>query len=317
MGAVVTDRDERPETPGSEGRATVVVDDVRKTYDGTKALDGVSVNVRPGEIFALVGPNGAGKTTLVRTMTGTVRPDSGSVTVFGDEPTSVQAERIGVLPQSFTPQRRLTALEIVRYFAGLYEGARNPRAVLEDVGLDPDRETFYENLSGGEQRRVAVAATLVNDPDLVFLDEPTTAIDPQGRHRLWEHLETVAASGTTIILTTHDMSEASRLADRVGFLANGRLVKTGAPDELIARYGGQSRLVIEASDPPDRIEGYDSVRTEDELVVTGIDPTEIGDVARTLLASGVEFEALSWREPTLEDAYLRLVGERKERRENP
>ncbi|MFB6132717.1 MAG: ABC transporter ATP-binding protein [Halanaeroarchaeum sp.] len=300
----------------NHARTAVSVESVEKRYDGTKALDGVSTAVREGEIFALVGPNGAGKTTLVRAMTGTVRPDRGRVTVFGTDPADVPPERIGALPQSFSPQGRLTALEIVRYFAGLYEEARDPRSVLEDVGLDPARETYYEDLSGGEKRRAAVATTLVNDPELVFLDEPTTAIDPRGRRRLWEHLRSVAADGTTIVLTTHDMAEAERLATRVAFLAGGRLVKTGAPGDLVARYGGQSRLVLETSDAPDGLDEYESVRTNEGLVVTGIDPTDIGDVVRTALESGVDFDALSWREPSLEDAYLLLVGERGDGRRN-
>ncbi|MFW6265216.1 MAG: ABC transporter ATP-binding protein [Halanaeroarchaeum sp.] len=284
-------------------------EDVVKTYGETVALDGVSIRVRPGEIYALVGPNGAGKTTLVRTMTGTVGQDSGTVSVFGGPPSSVDPERIGVLPQSFSPPGRLTAREIVSYYAGLYEDAREPAGVLADVGLQPDRETFYENLSGGQRRRVAVATTLVNDPELVFLDEPTTAIDPAGRHRLWEYLEGIAADGTTIVLTTHDMAEAERLADSVGFLADGQLLMTGSPKELVDRYGGESRLVVETDDGPPELEGYEVTHSPEGLVVTGIGPQEIGGVARALTDAGVAFDALSWREPTLEDAYLALVGD--------
>ncbi|UWG48238.1 ABC-type multidrug transport system, ATPase component [Halanaeroarchaeum sp. HSR-CO] len=300
-----------PETVRREtaGDPVIVTDGVARTYGKTVALDGVSATVRSGEIFALVGPNGAGKTTFVRTLTGTVSPDSGTVSVFGGPPSAVDSERVGVLPQSFSPPGRLTAREIVSYYAGLYESARDPSAVLEDVGLRPDRETFYEDLSGGQQRRVAVAATLVNDPELVFLDEPTTAIDPAGRHRLWEHFEEVAADGRTIVLTTHDMAEAERLADRVGFLAAGRLLKTGSPADLVGRYGGESRLVVKTDDAPPEVDGYEVTYSRDGLVVTGIGPEQIGDVARTLTDEGVSFDALSWREPTLEDAYLSLVGD--------
>ncbi|MGM0397624.1 MAG: ABC transporter ATP-binding protein [Halobacteriota archaeon] len=293
----------------TDGEHVIVTDGVHKTYGETVALDGVSATVRSGEIFALVGPNGAGKTTFVRTLTGTVSPDSGTVSVFDGPPTEVDPERVGVLPQSFSPPGRLTAREIVSYYAGLYESARDPKAVLEDVGLQPDRETFYEDLSGGQKRRVAVAATLVNDPELVFLDEPTTAIDPAGRHRLWEHFEEVAAEGTTIVLTTHDMAEAERLADRVGFLADGRLMKTGSPADLVRRYGGERRLIVETDDGPPQVDGYAVTHSRAGLVVTGIGPEQIGDVARTLTDEGVTFDALSWREPTLEDAYLSLVGD--------
>ncbi|MFW5918775.1 MAG: ABC transporter ATP-binding protein [Halanaeroarchaeum sp.] len=294
---------------GTNHRQRVIAaEDVVKTYGETVALDGVTLAVESGEVFALVGPNGAGKTTLVRCLTGTVRPDSGSVELLDGPPGSVDSNRIAVLPQSFTPQGRLTPIEIIRYVAGLYDDPRDPIAVLEEVGLDPALETWYENLSGGEKRRVAVATTLVNDPDVIFLDEPTTAIDPEGRHRLWELFESIAADGTTIVLTTHDMAEAERLADRVAFLADGSLVKTGDPTTLVRQFGGPNRLVVEATDPPSRVDDYELERTADGYVITGIEPEDIGTFVAELEKTGTTFDALSWREPTLEDAYLSLAG---------
>ncbi|MFB6124446.1 MAG: ABC transporter ATP-binding protein [Halanaeroarchaeum sp.] len=287
----------------------IVADDIAKRYGDTTALDGVSLSVAAGEVYALVGPNGAGKTTLVRALTGTATPDRGSIELFGDGPVEADTGRIAVLPQAFAPPERLTPHELVEYYAGLYDDARDPTAVLEEVGIDPEMDTWYENLSGGQQRRVTVATTLVNDPDLVFLDEPTTAIDPEGRHRLWELFEAIAGDGTTIFLTTHDMAEAERLADRVGLIADGRIVQEGAPSELIETYAGESRLIVETDASPATLNGFDARRTDDGLVVEGIDPVAIGDVVRQLESAGGGFDALSWREPTLEDAYLALADD--------
>ncbi|MFB6093402.1 MAG: ABC transporter ATP-binding protein [Halanaeroarchaeum sp.] len=293
----------------TEDESTIVVSGLRKAYGDAVAVDGISLEIAAGEVFALVGPNGAGKTTTVRAVTGTLEPDDGRVRVLGERPRAVDADRIGVLPQSFTPHRRLTPMETVSHYAGLYADARDPAAVLEDVGLDPSRDTWYEDLSGGERRRLAVATTIVNDPDLIFLDEPTTGIDPAGRHRLWDLFESIAATGTTIVLTTHDMAEAERLADRVGFLANGRLVRTGSPAALIERFGGSSRLVLETDAIPDAIDGFEARETQDGLVVRDVEPTEVGEAVTAVESAGATVEALSWREPTLEDAYLSLVDE--------
>ncbi|MFC7139437.1 ABC transporter ATP-binding protein [Halosimplex aquaticum] len=288
--------------------ATLVAEDVRRTYGDTVALDGVSLSVGAGEVFALVGPNGAGKTTLVRALTGTTDAE-GSVTVFGTDPRQVDRERIGLLPQAFDPPARLTARELLTYYAGLYDDSRDADAVLADVGLTEAADTWYENLSGGQQRRTCVGATLVNDPDLLFLDEPTTGIDPAGRRSLWDLLESLAAGGTTIVLTTHDMAEAHRLADRVGLLADGRLVAVDDPDALVAEYGGESRLVVETDAEPAALDlSYPVERSDGALVVSDVPPEAIGDVVDALDAAGASYDALSWSEPDLEDVYLQLAG---------
>ncbi|MCD2198337.1 ABC transporter ATP-binding protein [Halobacterium sp. KA-4] len=290
----------------------VVAEAVEKAYGDTTAVDGVSLSVGEGEVFALVGPNGAGKTTLVRCLTGTTTPDGGSVELLGDEPSETNDQRVGLLPQDFAPPDRLTAGELVGYYAGLYDDARDPEAVLAEVGLDPDTETWYGDLSGGEQRRACVAAALVNAPDVLFLDEPTTAVDPAGRRALWRVFEDLAESGTTIFLTTHDMAEAQRLADRVALLADGRVAATGTPRELVAEHGGEPRLVVELPEEPAEapdLPGFDPEVTREGLVFSDVAPEAIGDVVTALDDAGVEFEALSWREPTLEDAYLALAGD--------
>ncbi|MFC7166275.1 ABC transporter ATP-binding protein [Halospeciosus flavus] len=292
--------------------SVVVADDVHETYGDTVALDGISLAVDAGEVFALVGPNGAGKTTLTRCLTGTRRPDSGSVSLMGDPPAESARERLGLLPQDFDPPERLTPGELVSYYAGLYEGARDPDTLLDEVGIDPRTDTWYTDLSGGEKRRTCVAASLVNDPDVLFLDEPTTGVDPAGRQALWTLFEDLAAGGTTIFLTTHYMAEAERLADRVGLLADGALVASGSPDELVAEYGGAPSLDVETDAVPADFEEsrYTPERADGALVFEGVDPTEIGDVASAFAERGLDFESLSWSEPDLEDVYLALAGDR-------
>ncbi len=284
---------------------------LRRRYGETVALDGVSLAVEAGEVFALVGPNGAGKTTLIRALTGTTRVD-GDVEVFGRDPAAVAGERLGLLPQEFSPADRLTARELVARYAGLYDDARDVDAVLDDVGLTAAADTHYEDLSGGQKRRVCVGTALVNDPELLVLDEPTTGVDPAGRRELWGLIEGLAERGTTVVLTTHYMAEAERLADRVGLLADGRLVALGSPAELLERHGGTDRLVVEVDDEEAATRaleraGYHVLPDERHLAV-GVGPGEIPAVVETLGDAGVDHERLTWRQPGLEDVYLALAG---------
>lgn len=288
----------------------LVADGLQKSYGETVALRDVSLSVGAGEVVALIGPNGAGKTTLVRSLTGTTSPDAGSATILGQPPAEVDKSRISLLPQEFSPPERLTVRELVAYYAGLYPDPRDLDAVLSDVGLADDADTRYDALSGGQKRRVCVGTSLVNDPDVLFLDEPTTGIDPAGRQSLWRLLENLAASGTTIFLTTHYMAEAERLADRVGLLADGELVEVGSPADLIREYGGESRLIVETDDAKRATEFSFAVETEDgELVFPDIEPVEISDVIAELDDRQVAYDALTWTQPDLEDVYLRLTGQ--------
>ena len=291
----------------------LAAEELRKRYGDVVALDGVSLSVSAGEVFALIGPNGAGKTTLVRAFTGTTTPSGGRATVFGEKPSTVARSRLGLLPQDFNPPARLTGRELVRYYAGLYDHSQSVDAVLDSVGMIDDADTWYETLSGGQQRRIAVGTALVNDPDVLFLDEPTTGIDPAGRRRIWALLEELAAAGTTIFLTTHDMEEATALADRVGILVDGRIVESGRPVELIRRYGGESRLVVEADEPVrgDAFAGTEHpVSIENrEIVFHAIEPTDIGAAVAALERAGITYEELTWRQPSLEDVYLSVTGE--------
>mgnify|MGYP000055992900 FL=1 len=291
---------------------TIRATDVRRTYGETVALDGVSLSVDPGEVYGLVGPNGAGKTTLVRALTGTTTPE-GEVELLGGEPADADPQLVGLLPQEFSPPARLTARELVAYYAGLYDEARDIEAVLADVGLADTAGTFYEDLSGGQKRRACVATALVNDPEVLFLDEPTTGIDPQGRRDLWGLVERLADEGATVLVTTHYMEEAERLCDRVGMLADGRLVAEGAPRALVEEHGGRPRVEVETDDPAAARGALDEadfsfVPDERRLLVDDVAPDDIGAVAGTLADAGVEYEGLLWRQPDLEEVYLQLTG---------
>jgi ABC-2 type transport system ATP-binding protein len=299
--------------------STVVAEGLRRTYGDLVALDDVSLSVEAGEVLALLGPNGAGKTTLVRALTGTTEPDAGSVELFGASPRAVAADRVGVLPQQFTPPERLTARELLTYYAGLYESARDVDRVLAEVGMADDADRWYEDLSGGQQRRVCLGITLVNDPDLLVLDEPTTGIDPAGRRTVRELVADLADAGTTVLVTTHDMDEAERLADRVALLVDGRVRARGSPAELVAAHGGDRRLVVSCEDGEtpaasavsalgDRVEVGDG-----EVRVYGVEASDVSRVAEAVAAAGATADELSWARPGLEDVYLAVTGETYER----
>jgi len=287
----------------------LVAEDVSRSYGDTVALDGVSLSVAEGEVFGLVGPNGAGKTTLVRALTGTTDAE-GTVEVFGQSPRAVDEERLGLLPQEFDPPSRLTPRELLDYYGGLYDEARPAAELLAEVGVTDSADDYYETLSGGQKRRTMVATALVNDPDLLVLDEPTTGIDPAGRRRLWNLLAELAAEGTTIVLTTHYMAEAQRLADRVGMLADGELVALDTPEALIRAHGGDSLLYIEGefAGVPEGL-GYEATLEDDRLTVQDVPPSAIADVTETLEAAGIEYESLTWTDPDLENVYLELTGQ--------
>jgi len=303
----------------------IVAEDVSRAYGDRVAVDGVSLAVEEGEVFGLVGPNGAGKTTLVRALVGTTDAE-GRVELFGESPRAVARERVGLLPQNFDPPARLTARELLTYYASLYDEHRPVGSVLADVGMADDADTHYEDLSGGQQRRTCVATALVNDPDLLVLDEPTTGVDPAGRRQLWGLLSDRADAGTTVLVTTHYMEEAQRLADRVGLLTDGHLLAVDTPERLVAEYGGDSLLRVRLTDgggeggdgsgaaapdvagAPDL--GYPVERRDGRLTVRGVPPEEVGTVADRLSAAGVGYDSLTWTEPDLEDVYLELTGQR-------
>jgi ABC-2 type transport system ATP-binding protein len=278
-------------------RSAIVVRDLRKTYDGVEALRGITFEVRRGEVFGLLGPNGAGKTTTVEILEGYRRRDGGTVEVLGFDPArSPRAlrERIGVVLQQSELWPALTVREVHRIFAGYYPHPRDVDEVVELVGLREKRDARVKTLSGGQKRRLDLGIALVGDPELVFLDEPTTGFDPAARRAAWEMIRSLRALGKTVLLTTHYLDEAQQLADRVAVLRAGEIVRMGSPSELTATRIAEIRF---------RKDGIESVIETDE-------PTRVlHELTGRALAEGSELEGLEVRRASLEDVYLELVRE--------
>lgn len=288
----------------------LVAENVTKRYGSNTALRGVSLQVPSGQVFALIGPNGAGKTTLVRCLSGTTAVTAGAVEILGRHPEQADPSRIGLLPQDFTPANRLTARELLTYYANLYEESRPVDDVLQAVGMSGATDRQYRTLSGGQRRRTLVGTALVNDPEVLFLDEPTTGIDPEGRQDVWELIETLSAGGATIFLTSHDMAEVERLADRIGILVEGNLVDIGTPEALLETHGDDAALYVQtgaAETLGETLAGHEVTQTSEGFKLESADPTDIGEVIDALNSAEVTFESVSWRRPNLESIYLDIT----------
>jgi ABC-2 type transport system ATP-binding protein len=276
--------------------SAIVARDLTKSYDGVEALRGVTFEVREGEVFGLLGPNGAGKTTTVEILEGYRARDGGEVSVLGHDPSGAPRalrERIGVVLQQSEHHPLLTVREVHRMFAGYYARRRDVDEVVELVGLSEKRDALVKTLSGGQKRRLDLGVALVGDPDLLFLDEPTTGFDPAARRSAWELVRSLRSLGKTILLTTHYLDEAQQLADRVAVIREGRIVSLGTPSELI----GETRTA------------EIRFRRDGELVVLQTDePTRVlHELTSEAVRGGRELEHLEVRRPTLEDVYLDLV----------
>lgn len=294
----------------------VQVQSLVKRYGETTAVDGVSFEVQQGEIFTLLGPNGAGKTTTVEVLEGVRRPSGGRVALFGTDVSDWQAagelrRRIGVLPQEFNAFARLSVKENLEFFAGMYEAPLPVGDLLELVGLKEHAGTRFSHLSGGLRQRVGVAAALVNDPDLAFLDEPTTGLDPASRRSMWNLIKGLREKKKTVILTTHYMEEAQGLSDRIGILVKGRMAALDSPAGLLGKYGGGRAMVF--MDGGDAVFGtlrrfFDTVAMEGSDVVLPFDRLRDLEVALTaLVGRGLE-PKVSLRSATLEEVFLKLAG---------
>jgi len=276
--------------------AAIAVQELRKTYGGVEAVRDVSFAVEAGEVFGLLGPNGAGKTTTVEILEGYRPRDGGDVKVLGHDPGRAERgfrERIGVVLQQSEVWPSLTVREVHRVFAGYYARPRDVDEVIELVGLGDKAGTHVKNLSGGQKRRVDLGVALVGDPDLLFLDEPTTGFDPAARRTAWEMIRSLRTLGKTVLLTTHYLDEAQQLADRVAVLRAGEIVQLGTPAELIGaskttqiRYRDNGREVVISTETPTR---------------------DLQQLTADAVARGVELEGLEVRRPSLEDVYLALV----------
>jgi ABC-2 type transport system ATP-binding protein len=278
--------------------SAIEVSGLRKSYDRREVLHGISFAVENGEVFALLGPNGAGKTTTVEILEGYRTRDGGDVRVLDEDPQRAGPPfrtRIGIVLQSSAVYHLLSVREILELFAGYYPAPRRPDEVIDLVGLTGSREARIRTLSGGQLRRLDLALALVGDPELIFLDEPTTGFDPAARRQAWETIRGLRALGKSILLTTHYMEEAQKLADRLAILREGRIVATGSPRELLA---GHADVEIRFR------------RNGREVVIDTNEPTRVlHELTADALADGVELEGLEVHRRSLEDVYLELTRE--------
>jgi ABC-2 type transport system ATP-binding protein len=291
----------------------IEVDGLRKSYDDVEAVRGVDLTVEQGEVFALLGPNGAGKTTIVEILEGYRTRSAGDVGVLGHDPARGERalkERIGIVLQSTGIDPYLTVSETVELYRGYYPDPRPLDEVIELVGLQEKRDTRVLKLSGGQQRRLDVAIALAGDPELLFLDEPTTGFDPSARRNAWGIVRNLSALGKTVFLTTHYMDEAQYLADRVAVISAGVIVAEGSPSSLGGRDTATAvvrfRIPEEVSLPAAL--DVEVTREEVGLRYRSEDPTRfLRDLTGWALASGVHLEGLTISRPTLEDVYLELT----------
>jgi ABC-2 type transport system ATP-binding protein len=294
----------------------VVVADLCKDYGQVRAVDGVSFSIHAGEVFALLGPNGAGKTTTVEILEGHRSRTSGSVSVLGHDPATGGREfreRIGIVLQEAGFDEEFSVRELVELYAGLYPRRRDPDDVIALVGLDDKARARTKTLSGGQRRRLDLALGLVGDPELLFLDEPTTGFDPSARHRAWDLVTSLRELGTTIVLTTHYMEEAERLADRVAVIQSGHLIALDTPDQLVRGQGARAVIsfLLPEGIAPEALPviGVGGPHVRDAQVdIATADPTrDLQALTQWALERDVGLIGLSMTPPSLEDVYLDLT----------
>ena len=298
--------------------ASVQVEGLYKRYGDIVAVDHVSFAVFRGEIFGILGPNGAGKTTTLEMIEGLRRPDEGTAVVDGidvrRDPRGVRAH-IGVQLQEAAFFDRLAVEETLRLFGAFHRKGLPPDSVIDRLQLGDRRRTWVMNLSGGQRQRLSIAVALINDPQIMFLDEPTTGLDPQARRNLWEVIEGFRQEGRTVVLTTHYMEEAQRLCDRVAIMDHGRIVALDTPRALIRQHNPGTTVAVTVTDgdaPFETLPGVQSVKSTDgEVLLTSIDPVQTVHALMELNRLGrLRFHRLRVEEATLEDVFLRLTGRR-------
>ena len=297
--------------------AVISVRGLRKSYGSVEAIRGIDLEVRGGEIFAFLGPNGAGKTTTVEILEGFRRRDAGEATVLGEDPARADRswrERVGFVLQQSRPDAYLTVREALSLFAGYYSSPRPIAETIDLIGLEEAADQRAQKLSGGQQRRLDVGLALIGDPELLFLDEPTTGFDPAARRHAWEVVASLRDLGKTVFLTTHYMEEAQALADRVAIISRGQIVAEGAPDDLGDRENAPATISFrlpagasaaelpgEAADAP-TVNGSVSFKTDSPV-------RTLNQLTEWALGRDTDLEGLEVRRPTLEDVYLQLTGE--------
>jgi ABC-2 type transport system ATP-binding protein len=298
----------------------LLVEDLEKRYEDVHAVRGVSFSVEEGEVFGLLGPNGAGKTSTIEVLEGLRVPDGGRVSVCGLDPQKSPNELknvIGATLQATSLPDKLRVGEAIRMFAGFYRKSRNPDELLKRFGLEEKRDSFYSQLSGGQKQRLALAMALVNDPRLLFLDEPTAGLDPQVRREIYTIIEELKAEKKTIVLTTHYIEEAEKLCDRVAIVDHGKVIATGTPKGLKQSSANTTRIEVRLSKPSSNgtlknLDGVVDARELDGAYVLHCQRTAPAIVAlvKHLEAENNELVSLEIATPSLEDVFIELTGRR-------
>ena len=298
-------------------RTVINVGNIRKAYGKTVAIANVSFAVHEGEIFGLIGPNGAGKTTTLECVEGLRRPDRGTISVLGLDPYRDRQRlqnRLGVQLQAAQLQKRIKVWEAIHLWASLYEKPVNGDELLQQLGLSEKRDAWFMTLSGGQKQRLFIALALINDPDVVFLDELTTGLDPQARRAIWDLVRDIRSRGKTVFLTTHLMEEAERLCDRVAIIEHGRIIDIDTPDGLVRRHC-PDRTIVLATDRADaedyfrRLAGVSTVtRSNGQVTIAGQGDHLVMDVIRCLSETQMTITDFRTITPTLEDVFLKLTG---------
>jgi len=296
--------------------AVVRASAIRKTYGRVVAVDDVSFDVQAGEIFGLIGPNGAGKTTTMECAEGLRRCDGGAISVLGLDPLrdrDTLQQRIGVQLQEAQLQKRITVWEAVSFWSSLYRTSVDGDRLLDQLGLREKRRAWFMTLSGGQKQRLFIALALINDPELVFLDELTTGLDPQARRAIWDLVRGIRQRGKTVFLTTHLMEEAERLCDRVAIIDHGRIVDIGTPAELVRRHCPERTVILEtdetAAKPLRTIPQVTSIVVEGtRMTIRGTGDDFVTQIIHGLAEHRIRVADFRTEVPTLEDVFLRLTG---------
>jgi len=299
--------------------AVIQVEHLRKVYGSVVAVDDVCFEVERGEIFGMVGPNGAGKTSTVECAEGLRSASGGTIRVLGMDPQSDKYKvrpHIGVQLQESALQARLKVWEALDLYASFYPRSVDQSALLKQVGLTEKRNTRFAKLSGGQKQRLFIALALVHDPEIVFLDELTTGLDPQARRSMWEMVRDIRERGKTVFLITHSMEEAERLCDRVAIVDHGRIVALDSPHHLVSKLGADNRVIFTVDGIPDlqRLQALPEVgciqQVEDRVVISGKGDGDalLVSVVTMLPASGIRYHDLHTVRPTLEDVFLQVTG---------
>lgn len=291
---------------------------LRKSFGEIEAVKGIDFEVNKGEIFALLGPNGAGKTTTVSILEGILKRDSGRISILGMDPWSEHTSlksRIGVMPQEFNFFEKLTPRDSLRFYCQLFKSNSNPMDLLKLVLLEDSADKPFDKLSGGQKQKLGLALSLVSNPEVLFLDEPTTGLDPAARRAIWDIILKFKEQGKTIVLTTHYMEEAERLSDRIAIVNRGEVVIAGTPGQIVADHGSGRRLVIKTNSD---LAGYLSENSvtfrkrNHEIEIPLVKNASVADLVSLIEESGIEYSELTVTNDRLEDIFIRLVGEMTE-----